>query len=117
MFSFVVSPVAPPGLLLISAFKLPYTGITNLNGKFNRFNAIGMTTHSRARKVSNVIKLDSNDNIVAILGAGDNDIVHLVGVDSIYDIPVNDIKEKSAIAPGVKMINDMIIKADIIQSM
>ena len=94
-----------------------YIIVVTKNGKFNRFNAIGMTTHSRARKGSNVIKLDANDNIIAILGAGDNDIVHLVGVDSIYDIPVNDIKEKSAIAPGVKMINDMIIKADIIQGM
>lgn len=91
-----------------------YIIVVTKNGKFNRFNAIGMATHSRARKGNNVIKLDPNDNIVAILGASDNDIVHIVGVDSIYDIPVSDIKEKSAIAPGVKMINDMIIKADII---
>ena len=107
----------------IESMSVIYPDSTNIivvtrNGKFNRFNAELLTPHKRNCKGAGVIKLDPNDTIMSILGASENDMIRIVTTDSIYQIPVVDIKLKSTIAPGAKLpgVTGQILKIDIIRN-
>lgn len=91
--------------------------VVTKNGKFNRFNSAMMTSHKRNCKGQNIIKLDPNDSVIAVLGASQNDTIKVITADGIENIPVNTIKVKSSIAPGTKMTvsKSQIIKADVIK--
>lgn len=84
------------------------------NGKCNRFSAAMFEPHARGRKGSNAIKLDSNDEIFGIYGVNNNDKIRVLTSEGIEEINVSDIKVKSSIAAGTKMIKSkgVIIKAD-----
>lgn len=91
--------------------------VVTKNGKFNRFNIAMLSKHSRARKGSSVIKLDSNDEIFNIFGVNESDRISLLTSDGIEEIAVSNIKLKSSIAAGTKMTTSKgaIVKADIVR--
>lgn len=86
------------------------------NGKFNRFSVNLLAPHARGRKGGPVIKLDSKDEIFTILGCNENDRIRIVTTDGVEEIPVVNIKVKSNIAAGTKMLKSgLIIRADVIR--
>ena len=87
------------------------------NGKFNKFDVAMMQLHSRARKGSNVIKLANGDSIFGIYGANDSDKIRVVTTEGIEEIPIANIKLRSSIAAGDKMLTKkgIILKADIVR--
>jgi DNA gyrase subunit A len=87
------------------------------NGKFNRFNISMLECNSRARSGHKVIKLDANDSILNVYGVNETDKIKLLTSDGIEEIPVSEIKVKSTIATGTKMIKSkgIIIRADVIR--
>ena len=91
--------------------------IVTKNGKFNRFNSTMLSPHKRNCKGQNIIKLDDNDNIIAVLGASEKDIIRVVTAEGVENIPVANIKVKSTIAPGTKMLVSkmQVIKADVVK--
>lgn len=91
--------------------------VVTKNGKFNRFDINMMQVHSRARKGSSVIKLDSNDEIFNIFGVNESDKIRLVTSDGIEEINVSDIKSKSSVATGTKMLKTkgVIVRADVVR--
>lgn len=91
--------------------------VVTKNGKFNRFSANMMTPHKRASGGQNCIKLDSSDEIFAILAAGVNDSIKITTLDGVEIVPINNIKEKSPIAPGQRYIQSksQVLKAEIIR--
>ena len=92
--------------------------VVTKNGKFNRFPSTMMTPHKRATGGQNCIKLDSTDEIFAILAAGVNDSIKITTLDGVEIIPVNTIKSKSPIAPGQRYIQSksQVLKAEIVRS-
>lgn len=90
--------------------------VVTKSGKFNRFKSTMLTPHARGSKGAGVIKLDGNDEIFSILGCREQDSVRIVTLENIYDIKVADIKEKSPIASGTKMIpsNQLIVRAEVL---
>ena len=76
-----------------------------------------LTSHSRARKGSDVIKLDGNDEIFNIFGVNELDIIRLLTTEGIEEIPVVDMKVKSTIAAGTKMMlsKGIIVRADVVR--
>lgn len=106
----------------IEGMSVLYPDVNNIivitkNGKFNRFSSNLMTSHKRGSAGSGVIKLDSNDEIFTILGTNDNDLIRVLTADGVEVIPVANIKVKSSIAPGQKMMTskEPIIKVDIVR--
>ena len=93
-----------------------YIVVLTRNGKANKFPIGGLTAHGRAKAGNNVIKLDPNDTICTIYGACDNDRLKITTTEGIIEIPVVDIKSKSGIAAGQKVISSksIIIKCDLI---
>ena len=91
--------------------------VVTKNGKFNRFSSNMMTPHKRATGGQNCIKLDSTDEIFAILAASSTDSIKITTLDGVEVIPVNTIKEKSPIAPGQRYIQSksQVLKAEIIR--
>lgn len=87
------------------------------NGKFNRFGSPLMSTHARASKGSSCIKLDPSDEIFGIYGASESDSIRVVTSEAVEEVPVINIKSKSSIAAGQKMLTSkgVILKADIIR--
>ena len=87
------------------------------NRKLNRFSSPLLTVHSRGTKGSSVIKLDPNDEIFGIYGASESDKLRIVTTEGIEEIAISDIKSKSSIAAGQKVIlsKGIILKADIIR--
>ena len=87
------------------------------NGKLNRFGSPLMTSHQRGSKGGSCIKLDNNDEIFGIYGASENDTIRIVTSDAIEEIPIVNIKTKSSIAAGQKLLTSkgIILKADIIR--
>ena len=73
--------------------------------------------NSRARSGHKVIKLDANDSILNVYGVNETDKIKLLTSDGIEEIPVSEIKVKSTIATGTKMIKSkgIIIRADVIR--
>lgn len=106
----------------ITGLSVVYPDSTNIvvitkNGKFNRFSSQLLAPHSRNTKGSNVIKLDSNDYIFGIYAVSENDKLRILTSEGTEEVNVSDIKLKSSIAAGTKMIQSkgVIIRADIIR--
>ena len=87
------------------------------SGKFNRFSTAMLTAHRRNGKGQHVIKLDTGDEILAVLGANEKDVIRVVTEDGIENIPVSAIKLKSTIAPGARYTQSKskILKVDIMK--
>lgn len=87
------------------------------NGKFNRFSINMLAPHSRGTKGSSVIKLDSNDEIFNIFGVNESDRIRLLTSEGVEEINVSDIKVKSKIAAGTKMMlsKGVIVRADVVR--
>ena len=87
------------------------------SGKMNRFDIALLRTTSRAKKGSNVIKLDSNDQIFGIYAVNEKDKIHIITTEGAMDINVSDLKITSNIAKGQKIIpsKSIIVKADVIR--
>lgn len=90
--------------------------VVTKNGKFNRFNSVMLQSHARISKGAGVIKLDPNDSIFSILGCKEQDKIRIVTNEGIRDINVSEIKPKSPIAAGQKLIpaNELIIRAEVL---
>ena len=90
--------------------------VVTANGKFNKFPINCLAVHGRGKAGNNVIKLDPNDSILEVYGACDKDIIRVTTSEGIEEVPVSEIKIKSGIAAGQKMIRSkgVIIKCDII---
>jgi hypothetical protein len=73
--------------------------------------------HARARKGSNVLKLDKTDEIFGIYAANDSDVIRVITSEGVEEIKVADIKDKSPLAAGTKMISSkgIIVKADVMR--
>ena len=78
--------------------------VVTKNGKFNRFSSELLTPHSRNSKGSNVIKLDANDSIFGIYAVSETDKLKIITNECVEEVNVSDIKLKSTIAAGTKMI-------------
>lgn len=91
--------------------------VVTKNGKFNRFNITMLPSYARARKGVGVIKLDSNDEIFNIFGVNETDKIRIVTSEGIEEVNVSDIKVKSRIAAGTKMMQSkgVIVRADVIR--
>ncbi len=91
--------------------------VVTKNGKFNRFNIALLDCHARGRKGSNVIKLDSNDEILNVFGVNETDKIRVVTSEGIEEVPVSNIKVKSSIAAGTKMLQSkgVIVRADVVR--
>lgn len=94
-----------------------YIVAVTTNGKFNKFDINMFQTHGRARKGSNVMKLDNNDNIFGIYAANDTDVIRVITSEGVEEVKVSDIKVKSPVAAGTKMISSrgVIVKADVVR--
>ena len=86
------------------------------NGKVNKFPIGGLAAHGRAKSGNNVIKLDPNDSIHTIYGVCENDKLKVTTSDGIVEIPVSEVKSKSGVGVGQKMISSKttIIRCDLI---
>lgn len=86
-------------------------------GRMNKFPISGMAPNSRAKAGNNVIKLDSTDSILSIFGVNESDILRLITTDGSIEIPVSEVKLKSAVAIGQKIVSikGIIIRCDIIK--
>ena len=91
--------------------------VVTKNGKFNRFNIAMLNCLSRARKGVKVIKLDATDEILNVFGVNETDKIRLLTSDGIEEIAVADVKVKSTIAAGTKMVQSkgVIVRADVIR--
>lgn len=91
--------------------------VVTKNGKFNRFNITMLPTYTRAKKGVGVIKLDASDEIFNIFGVNESDKIRLLTSEGIEEINVADIKVKSRIAAGTKMMlsKGIIVKAEVIR--
>ena len=91
--------------------------VVTKNGKFNRFNIAMLNCLSRARKGVKVIKLDATDEILNVFGVNETDKIRLLTSDGIEEIDVADVKVKSTIAAGTKMVQSkgVIVRADVIR--
>ena len=92
--------------------------VVTKNGKFNRFNIALLNCLQRGRKGSTVIKLDSTDEIIAVFGVNETDKIRLLTSEGVEEVLVSDIKVKSSIAAGTKMIQNksaVIVRADVVR--
>lgn len=81
-----------------------YVLVITTNGKINKINKSGLGISERGKAGNTVINLSKGDNIFRILGANDNETLHVVTLNQKIDIPVADIKLSSSISSGQKMI-------------
>lgn len=94
--------------------------VVTKHGRFNRFNSTMLTKHTRGKKGSGVIKLDSNDEIFGIFGVNELDKIRLLTTDGIEEIAVSTIRLRSPIAAGshssnLMMSKGVIVRADVIR--
>ena len=93
-----------------------YIVVVTHSGKFNKFPINCFTVKGRGKSGNNVIKLDNGDSIFKLYGACDKDIIRITTADGIEEVPVSEIKSKSGIAAGQRLIKSrqQIIKSEII---
>ena len=93
-----------------------YIVVLTTNGKANNFSITGLAAHGRAKAGNNVIKLDPGDSIFTMYGACDSDKLRVVTTDGVVEIPVSEIKVKSGVAVGQKVLptKTQIIRCDLI---
>ncbi len=89
--------------------------VVTKNGKFNRFNIAMLECNHRGKSGHKVIKLDSTDEILNVYGVNETDKIRVLTSEGVEEIPVADIKVKSSIAAGTKMIKSkgIIVRADV----
>lgn len=104
----------------INGLSVFYPNVTDIvvvtkNGKFNRFNIALLECNHRAKSGHKVIKLDANDEILNVYGVNESDYIRVLTSDGVEEIAVKDIKVKSSIAAGTKMIKSkgIIVRADV----
>lgn len=105
----------------IDGLSVFYPNVTDVvvvtkNGKFNRFPVGMLERSSRAKGGSKVIKLDNNDEILNVYGVNSGDRIRVLTSDGIEEVLIDDIKSKSSIAAGTKMIKSkgVIVRSDVI---
>ena len=61
--------------------------------------------------------MDSNDEILNVFGVNETDKIRLLTSEGVEEVQVSDIKVKSSIAAGTKMIQSkgIIVRADVIR--
>lgn len=91
--------------------------VVTKNGKFNRFSSVMLECHSRGRGGNKVIKLEGNDEILNVFGVSETDRIRILTSEGIEEVRVADIKVKSSIAAGTKMIQSkgIIVRADVVR--
>lgn len=91
--------------------------VVTKNGMFNKFNIGLLEPKSRAKAGSSVIKLSGNDEIFNIFSVNETDKIRILTSEGIEEINVSDIKEKSSIAAGTKMMKSkgVIVRADVVR--
>lgn len=105
----------------IDGLSVFYPNVTDVvvvtkNGKFNRFPVGMLERTSRAKGGHKVIKLDDNDEILNVYGVNLGDKIRVLTSDGVEEILIDDIKVKSSIAAGTKMIKSkgVIVRSDVI---
>lgn len=106
----------------INGLSVLYPNATDIvvvtkNGKFNRFNIAMLECNHRGKSGHKVIKLDTNDEILNIYGVNETDTIRVLTSEGVEEIHVSDIKVKSSIAAGTKMITSkgVIVRADVVR--
>ena len=91
--------------------------VVTKNGKFNRFNIAMLECNSRGKSGHKVIKLDNNDEILNVYGVNESDRIRVLTSDGAEEVAVANIKSKSSIAAGTKMIQSkgIIVRADVVR--
>ena len=90
--------------------------VVTKNGKFNRFNIALLECNARGKAGHKVIKLDSTDEILNVYGVNETDKIRILTPEGIEEVSVSDIKVKSSIAAGTKMIKSSnIVRADVVR--
>ena len=104
----------------INGLSVFYPNVTDIvvvtkNGKFNRFPVEMMKQLSRAKAGNSVIKLDSSDEILNIYGVNSGDKIRVLTTEGVEEVLIDDIKVKSSIAAGQKMLKTkgIIVRADV----
>ena len=104
----------------INGLSVFYPNVTDIvvvtkNGKFNRFPVEMMKQLSRAKAGNSVIKLDSSDEILNIYGVNSGDKIRVLTTEGVEEVSIDDIKVKSSIAAGQKMLKTkgIIVRADV----
>lgn len=90
--------------------------VVTKNGKFNKFPVGLLESNSRGKAGHKVIKLDSNDEIMNVYGANDTDSIKVVTTEGTEIVPVANIKVKSSIAAGEKLIKNkgLVIRSEVV---
>lgn len=102
------------GMSIISSNSNDIIVITN-NGYINRIHSLAIPRLGRNRVGNNVIKLGKTDYIKTILTVNENDIIRITTKSNTIDIPVSSIKQGSSISTGKKMINEAIVKCNVVK--
>lgn len=90
--------------------------VVTRNGKFNRFTKELLECNHRAKSGHKVIKLDDNDEILNVYGVNESDKIRILTSEGVEEVPVVNIKSKSNIAAGTKMISKgYVVRADIVR--
>ena len=92
-----------------------YIIVVTKEGKFNRFSSALLECNSRGKAGHKVIKLSNTDEILNVFGVVESDKIRVLTLDGAVEIPVTDIKEKSNIAAGDKLVKSAIIRADVVR--
>jgi DNA gyrase/topoisomerase IV subunit A len=88
--------------------------VVTKKGRINKFLLSALTPHKRATCGNNVIKLEKGDSIFSIYGVNNNNHLRAVTTNGIVEIPVSEIKERSAVAVGDKgLIKGTLIRINI----
>ena len=91
-----------------------YILVVTKKGRINKFLLSALTPHKRATCGNNVIKLEKGDSIFSIYGVNNNNHLRAVTTNGVVEIPVSDIKERSAVAVGDKgLIKGTLIRINI----
>lgn len=107
---------------ILEGISVMYPDVTSIvvvteNGKMNKFPISGLPQRDRAKGGINVIRLSNNDTIFSIFGVNEKDKIRVLTNEGPIEVPVSEIKSKSPVAAGEKMINlktSTIIKCDVI---
>lgn len=86
-------------------------------GKINKFPVGGLTQKDRAKGGSTVIRLTEGDNIFSIFGVNEKDKIRILTSDGPIEVSVCDLKSKSSIAAGEKVLNlkgGIIVRCDVV---
>ena len=91
--------------------------VVTKQGKFNRFDIALLECNHRGKSGHKVIKLDGNDEILNVYGVNETDKIRVLTSEGIEEIAVADIKIKSSIAAGTKMLQSkgVIVRADVVR--